>query len=369
MPKHISPSRETGKLNNIQLLRALAAVCVLLCHTGLAIPPTRGFGSFGVDIFFVISGFIMCRVIDRTPAYFFRRRALRIVPPYWCFTFLTFALGIFTPQVFGKTHSTLSALLKSLFFIPFAKTVPYFGHLVEPLLGLGWTLNLEMFFYLVLSLALLVNRRRAILIAGLAIVVTVLLSRAIGPRTVYTEFYGRTVMLEFVFGLIAYRLTAMVPAHVARRLRLPLFAVAILSFALLIFFEGVWPRANTFWTTGFLFLGLPAFALVTSTVLLSIGGFDLHKGVWTKIGDSSYILYLIQFFSVLGIDRLLGPRWPFLRTSTWSGATVALLASLLTAVILHTYVEAPVLAWLVGRFGGRRRPTEFANEMPVVLPS
>ena len=88
-----------SKVNNIQVLRALAAVLVVTFHTGYIWPSGHGVGSFGVDIFFVISGYIMARICDSNPSFFLRRRLIRIIPPYWVLPFLVFALAWFCSWV------------------------------------------------------------------------------------------------------------------------------------------------------------------------------------------------------------------------------------------------------------------------------
>src|ERR1019366_571833 len=108
----------------------------------------QSFGAFGVATFFVISGYIMARILDpgssSSSEFFFRRRLLRIVPPYWFFTICLFCMAYLTPQFMGATRANGLELLKSLLFIPFQKQ----DGLIQPVLFLGWTLNLEMCFYL-----------------------------------------------------------------------------------------------------------------------------------------------------------------------------------------------------------------------------
>jgi exopolysaccharide production protein ExoZ len=122
------------RLNNIQVLRAFAAIAVVVFHTGFVFPYLHPFGSFGVDVFFVISGYIMARILDPASgsvgAFFFRHRLLRIGPPYWFFTLLLFFVALRAPQLMGATRASASDLLQSLFFIPFAKG----DGLIQPLL-------------------------------------------------------------------------------------------------------------------------------------------------------------------------------------------------------------------------------------------
>jgi len=84
MPTRTKPSLD--KINNVQALRGFAALLVVLGHTEYAPPGMRPLGTFGVDIFFVISGFIMAMIVDRNPEKFLLRRFVRILPLYWTAT-------------------------------------------------------------------------------------------------------------------------------------------------------------------------------------------------------------------------------------------------------------------------------------------
>src|ERR1700722_8168073 len=110
--------KTTTKLNNIQVLRAFAATAVVIFHTGFAFPSMRPFGSFGVDVFFVISGYIMARILDpqsdSSSDHFFRRRLLRIGPPYWFLTLLLYCAALRFPELLGATRASWVDLVKSL---------------------------------------------------------------------------------------------------------------------------------------------------------------------------------------------------------------------------------------------------------------
>lgn len=80
------------KLDSIQLLRAIAATAVVVYH----IPLFRE-GAWGVDIFFVISGFIMALVTERSTRHFFAKRVIRVVPLYWLGTFGVFGVACCCP--------------------------------------------------------------------------------------------------------------------------------------------------------------------------------------------------------------------------------------------------------------------------------
>jgi exopolysaccharide production protein ExoZ len=124
------------QLKSIQILRAAAALGVLLDHAGrwLDVAPIVDIGAAGVDLFFVISGFIMVYTSERlfgqtgAPQRFLARRIIRIVPLYWTLT--AFAALV----LFGFGPNTLGSYL----FIPTHR---------GPILTVGWTLNYEMMFY------------------------------------------------------------------------------------------------------------------------------------------------------------------------------------------------------------------------------
>ena len=147
-------------ISNIQILRAIAAILVVAFHTVLAAKsynlPTEFFykvdiwGAAGVDIFFIISGFIMVYIQinkKKKPLDFLKDRIERIVPLYWFLTLFIAALLIVFPQAFRELSLSANHLINSLFFIN------YFNGDDHPLLYVGWTLEYEMLFYIVYYLS------------------------------------------------------------------------------------------------------------------------------------------------------------------------------------------------------------------------
>ncbi len=151
-----------GRLTTIQGLRAFAALNVVLLHAligadGAGAEPTllgalRGWGAGGVDLFFVISGFIMIHVQRsrrRGPVPFLRERILRVAPLYWALTLLLWSVLLAAPALFGRFETSAEGVLASLLFV----SQPLgFG---TPTLYVGWTLELEMLFYAVFAASLL----------------------------------------------------------------------------------------------------------------------------------------------------------------------------------------------------------------------
>jgi exopolysaccharide production protein ExoZ len=354
--------KNTVKLNNIQVLRAFAAAVVVIFHTGFAFPFLRPFGSFGVDVFFVISGFIMARILDpssdSSSDFFFRRRVLRIAPPYWCCTIVLYFIAMRIPQLMGATRADAVDLLKSLLFIPFTKG----SGLIQPLLFIGWSLNYEMFFYLALAIGLLIHKRRAVWFGGAIVLLTMLACAPFAAQSVLARFYSRDVVLEFLLGILSYYLCRSVSEQKARSLRLPAVVLCVASALLLIAIQGIFPRdIFPFNSSRVLTLGTVAFVLVTTASLLSQAGWDTRIRSLVLVGDASYILYLIHPYCEYSLDRFFGSRLPWLRSQTATGAFLGVSISILLAVVLHLYCERPTVRFLNRNFGGKRKSIEFAN--------
>ena len=148
---------------SIQILRAVAAVGVVLVHAGDALNywghthvtwTLRG--NAGVDMFFLISGFVMVyiswqRFGERSASIsFFTRRIIRIVPLYWLVTTVYVLLG----------HHTVHSIVTSYLFIPDTSGGPANIETIHPVVPQGWTLRYEMFFYLLFGVCITGSRAR-----------------------------------------------------------------------------------------------------------------------------------------------------------------------------------------------------------------
>ena len=349
-------TRSAGKLNNIQLLRAYASVAVVYFHTGFQFGPVHPIGSFGVDLFFVISGYIMARILDseKTRPYFLRRRILRIVPPYWFFTFLIFASALIAPRLMVSTSGNLAELIKSLFFIPFFKS----AGLLRPTLFVGWSINYEMFFYCALALGLLISTRRAAWIGSgiiLAVMGACSLSRHPGALT---QFYGDPIVIEFVMGVAGYFVCKRVGTVQSRAAKILLLIAAIASALALTVCQGFHLYLTHIRAIS---LGLAAWVAVCSSVVLAASGWDTRNRLLILIGDASYVLYLAHTFVIYFLDRSLAPiigGW--LSQYSPMGMLVDVVAAVGVGILLHLYAERPLLRMLTTRYGGHRQSAEFA---------
>lgn len=196
------------KYRSIQIVRAFAALIVVMLHTidvsndvrltGLDLPGWLCSGYAGVDIFFVISGFIISLVIDRPvvkPGEFALKRCIRILPFYWLLT-LIFTLMI---KVGGKPVPGLGDLIASLLVLP---THSF------PVLGVGWSLEQEFIFYTTVAV-LLVARRKQLLVAALVALFMVGLFWHVLLRLEQWDFRLFSLYnFDFLLGVLIYRYRA-----------------------------------------------------------------------------------------------------------------------------------------------------------------
>ena len=104
------------KNSSIEILRFIAVFAVVFYHI-----PNIGFGSFGVDLFFVISGFVMLLSTEQNSDNFFLKRLTRILPTYFIFTIVIFFIAFNFPELVNNTTADFNHLIKSTFFLPFNK--------------------------------------------------------------------------------------------------------------------------------------------------------------------------------------------------------------------------------------------------------
>jgi peptidoglycan/LPS O-acetylase OafA/YrhL len=290
----------------------VAATAVVIGHFQAVTSPTPEFfvpyaklGSAGVDLFFIISGFVMVYASEpmfgRTdgPLNFFARRAIRIIPLYWLATTVYVVIAAVVPSLVDVAYSP-QFLVSSYLFIPVARP----GGAMNPVVGQGWTLNYEMLFYVIFAFGVLGARRVAVAISSLALVGLVAAGRIFEPSSPVLAFWTDSIILEFIFGMVlglAYR----------EGLRLPKWlsaAVLVAGMALFYVNLGIFeiPRAlaNGLVIPRVVAYGVPAAVVVAGATL---GDFSLRGAGWRMlaiVGDASYALYLFHAFPVRAMIQL-----------------------------------------------------------------
>lgn len=351
----------------MQALRAFAALLVVIHHgqneaailaarTGTGFVPSAALPwPAGVDVFFVISGFIIVHAAG--PLYgrpgargrFVAHRIARLVPLYWLVTGLYLALGLAAPALLsGESNWPGPAtILASFLFWPAARA----DGAVLPLYGLGWTLNYEMGFYALFALGLGLSRRGAVAWLAGALALLVLAGRLLPGSPVPLAFWSDPIVLEFALGA-GLALARAEGFGLGSLARLALAGAGLIGLA----------AAPAEPSLRLLAWGLPAALLVAAAVLgrdepdgAPAGPLDAPLdsplarsapapllAVAERLGDASYALYLLHPFVLRGARELL------LRTGLASalgaGPSLILMVALTlpAALLVHRFVERPL---------------------------
>jgi exopolysaccharide production protein ExoZ len=339
-----------NEIVGIQAMRFIAATAVLVdhfvshfCESGRLpmtwLPVVETLGYVGVCLFFAISGFVMM-LTNRgkfaslgNSADFFIRRLIRIWPMY-CIATLT----IFTIK-FGKdSFYTLDNLVRSLFFIPYISD----GGLYRPILGKGWTLNYEMFFYVIFAACLIFKKRTGLLMSSAMLIMLALYEGAVNGEVV--AFYANRIVLFFAVGMLL--------ATLVKDTRIP------------------WPHqpnagvaigiSCTIFSLVFLVYQLPIHLSVQIAAALVLIFFCLYfvcfsdtrlrnprlKHVVLLCGDSSYVLYLFHGFVFVALSPIIN-RLHFIHP--FAILLAAGFLAVLACIAIHLLLEKPtnklLIAW------------------------
>ncbi|MEM7766780.1 MAG: acyltransferase [Pseudomonadota bacterium] len=331
-------------LNGVQLARAVAAYAVVIYHIACELSYKAGFdaapfivGKGGVDLFFVISGFIMVHITraHETPTGFFIKRVFRIVPLYWLATTAVLVLVAIRPWLVQPALVTPETLAASYFFFPM------FDNNMEarPILFLGWTLNYEMMFYALFALALTVPRALRVPTV-ITLMLAVMVLAPLIPHQAAALFYSQPIMLEFVAGcLIGAVLGTRQAATLFKRVPVwPVTLLGIAGFALAATQSGALPRH--------LLYGIPAALVVFGLAAQDLYRTPLRASWLSRLGDASYSLYLLHIL----VFTVLSLAWfPLLGTGPAAQAgyaATALAAATVVSLLSYRLVERPSNTWL-----------------------
>ena len=342
-----------GKINNLQGLRAYAAIAVVVYHTGYVFPHMLQLGRFGVDLFFVISGYIMARICGTNTQFFLRRRLIRIVPPYWLCTILLYMFALYRPKLLLSTHPGPADLFKSLLFVPYYKM-----GLIRPVLYVGWSLNYEILFYLLVAVSIFLLPRHPLLLTAAFVSAVHFVCQPLAARGAIPDCYSDIRMFEFLLGIAVYEIARRVPETIAIRLRFFSLGALLTSLVCVILLQGRFPGV---FQMEWVYMQLLSAFVVLSASLLSQGGWDLRIAWIVLIGDASYILYLVHVYILNLADRVLRQRFHWLHIDEFAGCIAVTALCVVTAVLMHLKLEKPTVAYLNRHFGGHRRTREFSR--------
>lgn len=349
-------NRSKPQLERLQALRFIAAAAIVVRHTFMELDqhaiafPMRDvlmaipWGA-GVDVFFVISGFVITfGSVEKAPSAaasgdFLVRRLIRLWPTYALFTVLMLVAMAVIPDTLNHPTIDPAHTAASFAFIPWPE--PGDGA-YYPVLGQGWTLNYEMFFYVCFAAAMFVPSRfrAALLWAG---GVTLVTAGFIWKLPAPLHFYADPIVTEFLFGVglaVLYRHWSFRSSWAA--------GLSLAGFVALYVLTILFPDGHRAMTAG-----IPG-AFIVGGIVFSGPLIERYFGCTplATLGNASYALYLCHTFAV----NLLLVIW--IRAglqAPWAFVVLAFLASVVSSLLVYFILEKPTLAFLKERYGRMRR--------------
>ena len=345
------------RIESIQWLRGVAAMLVVCNHAGLlalkylGVPddPLHLFqwnlaqaGAFGVDIFFVISGFVMAMSARRFEgglgaAQFIAQRYNRIAPLFYLLSAVLFAEILRSHVPFESRE-----LVNTLTFVPWLDGRVYHW----PIHYLGWTLAFEFVFYGIVATMIWSGRSRQVFLLATILIVFALAGAVVDARWMPLRMLTSPLMVEFAFGVLTYHawLAGWFDRPALRWNVLLLAAIAFLVWPII----GRLPVVHSLVTDQFdyvgaarrlLWWGVPALAIVCWTLTLSTGADRWPRRIARAIGDATYSIYLTHLFVV----RIVEESIQRFDTPVVLAAGSVLVISPIVGLISYRLLEQPLV--------------------------
>ncbi len=344
--------KEKGNLNLIQVLRGVASLLVVLLHTTVNSKEILNrdfclnifsFGGSGVDIFFVLSGFIITYTSLKGLAQpgkllsFLRRRFVRIFPTYWIIITLFVLIQVALPS-FYKTHYsfTVSNICSTLFLLP--------GHVMVN--GVSWTLSYELFFYILFSLAfLLPNKKLAFTLSmlyALVIIVLPFLGYDFENGNRWMNLLTYPMNVEFFMGVLAAILIPRIPPGFSLPLMIMggflFLAGGIFTDQQLRLLPGTFNRVVLF--------GIPSFLIITGLVKFELSKNITVHNILLSLGEASYSLYLLHLPVIVACMKIIA-KFNIHNNFILHGLLLFMIVIICYASILFfKWVEKPIISKL-----------------------
>ena len=339
---------KTKQLNLLQLIRGLATVLVVIRHaTGNSIELLQkdflfnifAFGSSAVDIFFVLSGFIITYTSlkggadpkELTP--FLKRRFIRIYPTYWIITSLFLGIQILLPMFYNTTYPYSAANLLSTYLL-------FPGHIMVN--GVSWTLSYEVFFYLLFSLVFLFSNKKMIfgifLIYALS-VITSSMFMDISEDNIWLNLVFFPMNVEFFMGVLA----ALVVNRIPKWSSIPLIVLGVIYFTVSALVTDLNTLLDLHVRDRIIQFGVPSFLVILGVVKYELTHEVRVAKVFLLLGESSYSLYLLHLPVIAACTKLI------VKFNITNGLMIQLLLiSVIIAIcwgatIFYKLIERPVM--------------------------
>jgi exopolysaccharide production protein ExoZ len=326
------------KYHGLEALRFVAAFLVVVYHaTSIASERLGGVhvwikGGYGIDLFFVLSGFVIVwsssSLFEDEDGWltFAERRVVRVVPMYWLATTVKATAVILASSMVVHARLTPSTLLASYLFIPCRNLDGNF----MPILGVGWTLNYEMFFYALFALALFM-KRNVFRFVGVFLTLLAVGSYFRQPSWPWPSFYLNSLVLEFYFGMLIAK-SCLAGKRLSWKAALPILVLGTVLLLLPTPLDSLPPVLPE---------GIPAAMMIWSVASLE----DFIPRIpWVAVlSEASYSIYLFHLLAAQLPAVALAKmhlKLPLL------AVILSIAISLTLGVVVHRYIERPTTNWL-----------------------
>jgi exopolysaccharide production protein ExoZ len=362
-----------GRLLSLQVMRGLAANLVIFSHlltiqtkyTGAFLPGFALYGIAGVDLFFVLSGFIMVAVAGTGigARQFLWRRAVRIYPVYWVVSAVVLATSLIEPAWVNSSFQAPTSLWRSFLLVPDSGL---------PLLAVGWTLVHEVYFYLVFAvfLSLRIGIRAGLVGWAVALIVLKILANDTLAGSPLWHVWTSPLTAEFILGAatgVLYQRKSMRGGTYAGAVGIALLAMSIVFLApALSLVEN--PHLDSLRVILF---GVPAALIVYWLVAREQGLAPVPRGLFVALGDWSYATYLTHILVLSAIGRLIHAFAPPGLTSALLLTVVGVVGANVAGAWICKYFERPSLRTLHRLGATRLRKTDQtqADGLSALVPS
>lgn len=313
------------KLEGISIIRTVAMIAIMLYHIGYGYYYLKNIHfQSGVHLFFCISAFlIMYTTETRTANTFLKKRLIRIVPLYVLLTVFTFIASKFISGFF-QGDIGISELIKSILFIPYARSGLKSASAVRPIVGPAWTLYYDIWFAVIFFVSMKIKHKHRGMIAALSCIGISILGLLLPQKLPVARFICTGFFLSFVTGIAVFYIWRLYFQNNAREFSHIWRASAILLLILFYFL----PRK--------LFLQIGSAPLVLIFVLISTRQRPVAK-IFTRFSDISFSFYLLHYYVVLVVGKFID--FTQLNLKTILGTVIVFFLALIASVCSYVVIE------------------------------
>jgi len=344
-------NQQNKNLELIQVLRGIASLLVVFLHTTVNVQGLLNqkfcfnifaFGGAGVDIFFVLSGFIITHTSVKAlrtsgnPFPFLRRRFIRIFPAYWIVITLFLIIQLLFTSFYsaGAYNFSLSNILGTFLLFP--------NHAMVN--GVSWTLTYELFFYFLFSLAFLIPAKKTAFLLAVFFAIAIIVMYSFGYDSAmadnkWLQLLFSPMNTEFIMGIIAAVIVAKIPASAA----LPFLTAGILLFlGGAVFSDSGYIVTHNVFNRVILF-GVGSFFIITGLVKYELQHTVEAHSFLLKLGEASYSLYLLHLPLLVACIKIIAKLGIVNNLIIHCLLFVAIIIICTGSILFFNLIEKPVI--------------------------